>query len=316
MKSKYHIFLFVGVLFLAVTISNVTNKDSSLFSSALGEAEGGSQPVQSNTFFDASLSSLDLVEVREGPSRDWNVLDPKLSLQGVLIQSIDDGFPYYHYNTYKAWPTASLTKLLTAVIVLEDIGGREKIIVTERAVNAEGSSGGLREGEQYRVEDLVKILLIASSNDAAITFEDHVGGVHEFIRLMNKKAGELGMSRSIFNDASGLSDLNLSTASDILRLIRYVLEEHPNILTWTRMPSFLVQPLNSVDSRIIYNVNPIASRSDFLGGKTGTSQAALQNLVSLFSYKGKRMVMVILGSWNRVKDAEDLLGWIDRAYSL
>ena len=205
---------------------------------------------------------------------------------------------------------------MTAVIVLEDIGGREKIIVTERAVNAEGSSGGLREGEQYRVEDLVKILLIASSNDAAITFEDHVGGVHEFIRLMNKKAGELGMSRSIFNDASGLSDLNLSTASDILRLIRYVLEEHPNILTWTRMPSFLVQPLNSVDSRIIYNVNPIASRSDFLGGKTGTSQAALQNLVSLFSYKGKRMVMVILGSWNRVKDAEDLLGWIDRAYSL
>lgn len=248
--------------------------------------------------------------------RDWDVLDPKVSSQGVLIQSLDESFPLYHHQTYKVWPAASLTKLLTAVIVLEEIGEDKKIEITERSVFTEGVAGDLSYGEIYSARDLLKIMLLASSNDAATAFEDHVGGVDEFTRLMGRKARELGMTTSVFYDASGVSDFNSTSASDMARLVRYILDEHPQILQWSRNPTFLVQPINSVDSNLIYNIHPFIEDTRFVGGKTGTSPKAGENLVSIFTLGKQRVLLILLGSRDRVQETEQLLWWVDQAYGL
>lgn len=279
-------------------------------------SEPGVSPSDSGASLQASLSEVQAPDARQAPTRDWDVLDPQVSAEAVLIQSLDDSFPFFHKKTYASWPTASLAKLLSSVVVLEDVGANKKVMVTERAVATDGLAGDLQVGEIYSAQDLLKIMLLSSSNDAAAAFEDYAGGKDEFVRLMNRKARELGMTSSLFYDASGLSNLNLATASDLLRLVRYIAESHPQILQWTRIPSFLVQPVNDVESRLITNINPLVAEPEFLGGKTGTSPPAEENLIALFSLGEERIVMILLGSRDRVTESERLLRWVGEAYGL
>ncbi len=277
-------------------------------------AETGSPP----TPFQDGLASLrdPSYQVTPGPVRNWEILEPEVSAHSVLLQSLDDSFPFFHRETYLAWPAASLTKLLTSVVVLEEIGENKKVTVGERAVATEGIAGDLKDGEIYSAQDLLKIMLLTSSNDAATAFEDYLGGTDEFIRRMNRKARELQMSGSIFYDASGLSDLNMTTASDMLRLTKYILENEPEIIQWTRLPSFLVQPVNSLESRLVYSINPFVEDEYFLGGKTGTSPRAEENFVALFSLGKYRALLILLGSRNRVGETKRILEWVAQAYNL
>ncbi len=252
--------------------------------------------------------------VRKSPVRKWNILDPKVQAKTVLIQSLDDHFPFFHYNTYQTWPLASLSKLFTAAIVLESVGKNKKIQITERAQNIEGTAGGIKAGEIYTSEDLLKIMLLTSSNDAAAAFEDYLGGNEAFLKLVNKKNDELEMEQTILYDGSGLSDLNESSASDMLKLTKYILEKEPEIFSWTRLNNFIAQPLNETTSRTINNINPLVNNGEFFGGKTGTSQAAGENLIAIFSLQDYRVAVIILGSPNRLKETENLLNWVRQAY--
>jgi D-alanyl-D-alanine carboxypeptidase len=252
--------------------------------------------------------------VPRNPSRNWNVLDPKVNAESVLIQSLDNQFPFFHYNTYKSWPIASLTKLLTALVVLEDIGENKKIPIDAAAVATEGEAGNLKSGEVYTARDLLKIMLLTSSNDAAAAFENYLGKA-EFVKLLNRKAEAIGMGQTVLHDASGLSDLNQSTASDLLLLIRYIVKHEPEILNWTRLQNFLVQPLNEARTQTIFNINPLVNRADFLGGKTGTADFAKENLAAILSFRSERIVIIILGSPNRIAEINSLFNWLGQAYS-
>ncbi len=195
----------------------------------------------------------------------------------------------------------------------ENIGENKKIVIDENAVATEGEAGGLRSGEVFSARDLLKIMLLTSSNDAAAAFENYVGK-DEFTRLVNQKARELGMTQTVIFDGSGLTDENTTSASDMLRLGKYIIENQPEIFNWTRVKSQLVQPLNDMTSRTIFNINSLVDKSYFLGGKTGTSEKARQNLLAVISFRDMRLVTVILGSYDREKDLDMLLQWIDEAY--
>ncbi|MAF80355.1 hypothetical protein CL629_04755 [bacterium] len=318
---KWQALALAGVVLVSAFLTRVgveadRTVDSEAGSEELASLEESLPQEDSSDFFEDSLSFAQVRDARRAPTRDWDVLDPQVSAEAVLIQSLDGAFPFYHSRTYAVWPTASLTKLLTAVVVLEEIGENRKITITERAVATEGIAGNLRDGEIYSAQDLLKIMLLTSSNDAAVAFEDHAGGQDEFVRLMTRKARELGMSNTLFYDGTGLSDLNSSTASDLLRLLRYIVETYPQILQWTRIPGFLVQPINDIDSREVRNINPLVNNLEFLGGKTGTSPRARENLISLFSLGQHRIVMIILGSRDRAAESEKLLSWARKAYGL
>ena len=249
------------------------------------------------------------------PTRIWSVLDSEIKAQAVLIQSLDSGFPFLHYNTYKQWPIASISKLMTAVAVLETIGENKKISISENAIFTEGGAGELKSGEVYSSRDLIKIMLLASSNDAAVAFEEYAGGPDEFVRLLNKKARELGMNDTVFYDGSGLSDLNVSTANDLLILTKYIIEKYPEIFSWTRTNSFLVEPMNSPKTRMVTNIIPFLDNRNFLGGKTGTIESSHENFLGIFLLKNYRVAVIVLGSPNRVEEVPTLLQWVERAYT-
>lgn len=248
------------------------------------------------------------------PKRKWNVLDPQVDAEAALVHSLDDNMPLFRLNTYQPWPLASLTKLLTTVEVLENMGAMKKVSVSQAAVETEGLAGGLKSGEVYGVEDLLRILLQVSSNDAASAFEEFGGGRAVFADRLNQKAKSIGMENTVVYDGSGLSDSNKGTAKDLLTLARYILERHPEVFGWTRIPSQVIQPLNTTAIKTIENIDPLVVEKNFLGGKTGTSPAARENLVALFAFHNRRVAVILLGSHARIQTARELLAWADRAY--
>lgn len=267
---------------------------------------------------DAPSSVLPAAEkpVKKKPVRDWEVLDPEIKAEAALVYSLDDNLAFYSYRTYKQWPIASITKLLTAAVSLDTFGPNAKVPVSDVAVATEGAAGDLKSGEVYPLRDLAKILLLSSSNDAAVAIEEFAGGRSKFIPDLNKRAEALGMSQTSIEEPSGLSPKNISSATDLLALIRFIVEREPEIFSWTRLESLLVQPLNSSESRVVQNINPLIAESDFLGGKTGTTPEARQNLVAVFSFERRRVAVIILGSPDRMKETRQLLDWVRRAYEL
>ncbi len=247
------------------------------------------------------------------PVRDWSVLDPNVSSSAVLVESLDTNFPYLRVNTERPWPMASLTKLLTAVVVLENVGTDKQIPISTSTATAEGTAGNLKGGEIYNSGDLLRIMLLASSNGAAEAFSDYVGR-DQFVPMLMAKAQAIGMRNTVLYDASGWDDNDATTASDVFALLNYILARHPEILGWTRLTSFLAQPLNSDRTNIVANIDPLSTRGDFLGGKTGTSPKAGENLAAILSFRNEHLAVVILGSGDRLSEVDDILNWVQKAY--
>lgn len=318
MNIKWQSLILVFLILVSLTVTRIGDRGAERVS---GKSEGVSAApsYETNLLYErtpeTAVSDTISPLANKAPERNWSVLDPQIDAQAVLIQSLDDGYPFLHYRTYQTWATASLSKLMTAVVVLEHIGENKKIPISQTAVMTEGAAGGLKSGEVYTARDLMKIMLVASSNDAAAAFEEYGGG-EKFVRLMNNKAQELGMKDTIFYDSSGLSSMNTSTANDLLLLAKYIVKEHPEIFSWTRLQTILVQPLNSDISRTLINIDSFSLDPGFLGGKTGTSDVAMQNLLEIVSIGNYRVVLIALGMENRAKEIPRLIDWVRRAYSL
>lgn len=252
--------------------------------------------------------------VVKGPSRDWNVLDPKVDAAGALVYSLDDDAILFGARTYARWPAASLTKLLSAVVVAENVGYHKRIVMTSSAIAAEGNGVLFNPNEEFAARDLARIMVMTSSNDAAAAFEEHAGGREEFLKLLRAAAEKLGMGQTVVVDAAGLSPANESSASDVVKLLKYLATSRPEILEWTRHTTFTFQPTNDPTGRTATNIVPFADDLRFLGGKTGTLPEAGENFAGIFALGGRRIVVVVLGSRDRVREVNGLLEWTAQAY--
>ena len=127
---------------------------------------------------------------------------------------------------YVQMPIASLTKIWTALVVVENAELSEKVIVSRKAAYSEGSSIYLEEGEITTVETLLYGLMLRSGNDAAMALAEHVGGSEEgFVYLMNERAREAGLTGTMFKNPSGLHHpMHLSTAYDTARMLQVAME--------------------------------------------------------------------------------------------
>jgi len=305
MQRKIFIFLgiIIFVIFLISFFFPLFSKDS----------------ILRNTFQNISNYKDNSISAFQIPNktyqRNLNVLDPETQSQGIIIQVLDTQSFLYKKNIYTEWPLASLTKLITAVVVLENIKNIEQtpITITSSTENVEDGRGKLTTGEIYKASDLLKIMLMASSNRAAESLKEYFGQ-EKFLSLVKLLTSKIGMSQTTIYDASGLDDRNSGTPSDMLILLKYILEKYPQIFTWTRISNLAFQPLNSTRINIIENINPLNERTDFLGGKTGTSPQAKENLVAILQFKTEKLGIVILGSKDRLRDLNTLLNWINSAY--
>lgn len=216
---------------------------------------------------------------------------------------------------------ASLTKLMTAVIVLEDYDIDELIQISSSAVATYGTAGNLQIGEIMTIKDLLYITLIESSNDGAEAFAEKVGR-STFIYRMNNKASQLGMKNTRFINPSGLDEgslYNVSTASDLKKMVIYILENHDLI---TEILSLSEKELisHSGVSRKVKNTNILLKESDvYLWGKTGYTHRANGCLILIlnnFSINNDDgyVVNIIAGADDRFNEARKLEQWLEKSF--
>lgn len=233
------------------------------------------------------------------------VLMPAISAASALVSDINSDKVLYDLRSGKQWSAASLTKLATALSAVESFNDKQPedlnfddnpmIKISPAAIATESSAGNLISGRSYRLSDLLRAMLVFSSNDAAAATSEYFGG-GKFIEFMNQEAVRVGMSDTRFFDPHGLTPLNLTTAKDLERLVRYIYDKHRDLLEITR-------------EKIEGATHPFAGEEDFLGGKTGFIDESAGNLISLFQYQGKPIVIIVLGSKQRAEDTQILKDW-------
>ncbi|MBI5732133.1 MAG: D-alanyl-D-alanine carboxypeptidase [Candidatus Magasanikbacteria bacterium] len=258
----------------------------------------------------SSLAPADL------PGSDFRCsgIDPaRLSLMGgraAFAEYLDNNSVIFEKNTEKRWPIASLTKLMTAVVASEKMSSDTEITITENAVATEGIAGGFKAGEKFLLRDLIKAMLVSSSNDASYAIAESFGEKN-FIDAMQAKATELLMLDTTFVEPAGLSPLNQSTASDLVKLVKYIREQEPELLAISRRKEAAIVELGAEKARRLLNVDRFAGEDDFLGGKTGYTDEAERNLIAIFDIRGKEVLTVVLGSQSALDETKTIKNFID-----
>jgi D-alanyl-D-alanine carboxypeptidase (penicillin-binding protein 5/6) len=199
-------------------------------------------------------------------------------------------------------PIASITKVMTALVVLDEATPGEEVVVSAQAASTRASQLGLVAGERISVRQLLYSLLMQSANDAAVALAEHVGGsVTGFAELMNRKAERLGLRHTRFRDPSGLDDGGYSTARDVAAIVRAAYAD-PLFARITRTKFHRI-PSPSGPARRIQNRNILLwLYPGAIGTKTGFTTPAQHCLVAAAERGAVRLVAVALGS--RGEDAE------------
>ena len=225
----------------------------------------------------------------------------------------------FEKNSQEILPIASLTKLMTALVVfnLKDYYDFEdKIVISEKAISQEGKSKfrPLTEGDIFSVKNLVYIMLLESSNDAAYALSEHVGE-KAFVGMMNLKKEDIGLGNTFFINPTGLdpdnprNPRNYSTARDIADLAKYILKNHPEIFEITSLRSFEVADSKG---RTLYfipeNTNELIDEfPQIAGGKTGWTPSARGCLLVVMEESNQTYVNVVLGSEKRFEEMREII---------
>lgn len=219
----------------------------------------------------------------------------EVSAAAAVLMDADSGRLLYDKNGEKRMLIASTTKLMTALVALEQGGLQQEITVTGGHM-AEGSSMYLRPGEKLTLETLLYGLLLSSGNDAALAVTECMGGAVPFVARMNEKAAELGMENTHFTNPNGLDDeAHYSTAEDMAKLAAAAMDDP----VLRRVASTRTA---RIGGRTLTNHNKLLSRVEgCVGLKTGYTRAAGRTLVSCAERDGVRLVAVTLqdgDDWN------------------
>lgn len=242
-------------------------------------------------------------------SGNLNIADaPSINAAAITVSIADNNENIFAYHENIRRPLASLTKIMTAIAALENIGAQKLVTITADDILPDGDAGGFKPGETFSVQDLIISMFTVSSNDAASALARFYG-TKDFIDAMQRKAAELGMSDTTFFDPTGLTTLNQSTATDLQKLIAYALAKYPQIFNISRQKENAIVDTRSGIKRILKNINTFAGLPYFLGGKTGYTDEAHGNLVSLFDIRGNKILIIVLGTDDRFGETEKLYNW-------
>ncbi|MBW4828784.1 MAG: D-alanyl-D-alanine carboxypeptidase [Clostridiaceae bacterium] len=233
---------------------------------------------------------------------------PEIDAESGLLIDVKSGRILYTLNPHKKLPMASTTKIMTALVALENGKLDEKIKVKKKFVGVEGSSIYIYEGEEISLKDLLYGLMLRSGNDAAMVIADHVAGdTDKFIELMNSKAKEIGALNTNFTNPHGLEDENHYTTAHDLGLITRealkhdVFKEIVSSKSWTA---------DRDKNNYFYNKNKTLWQYEGGDGvKTGYTKRAGRCLVSSATKNGMQLVSVVLNDGNWFNDCYELLDY-------
>ncbi len=242
--------------------------------------------------------------------------DFEVKSKSAIAVNAETGAIIYEKNIREKLPVASLAKLTTALVVLDKVDLESQATISGNAVATEGNKGNLKTGEKITVRNLLCLLLVNSSNDAATALAEHISGSEDgFVKLMNKKAKALGLENTSFANPTGLDqENNYSTAYDLTKLVKIVLNE-PLLLEIMRIQDLDVFSVDGVNVHHLSNTNKLLGKLpgiNIIGGKTGFTNQAEECLILITVHpeNNQRIISVILGSEDRFGEMEKLINWI------
>lgn len=241
---------------------------------------------------------------------------------GYAVLDGDTGRVLFKSNSDARLPIASLTKIWTALVAIENSNLQDEVVISPRAATAEGSSIYLQAGEKVTVETLLYGLMLRSGNDAATALAEHAGGsVEGFVKLMNERAVVAGLTKTVFMNPSGLHhDEHLSSARDTAEMLRIALQNK----TFKKIASTVLYRANTENGMLWENkhrllregsgvaveigdetqqpVNALKSaKGSAFAGKTGFTKVAGRTLATAFQKDGQTCIVVTLNEsddWN------------------
>ncbi|MFA6354486.1 MAG: serine hydrolase [Candidatus Paceibacterota bacterium] len=243
--------------------------------------------------------------------------DSMFDFQGAaaIVSDLETGEIYFDFNPTRLWPTASLTKLMTAATAMTEARMPETIELLNSDFAVDSPGGFFRAGDRYSFDDFLRGTLMTSSNAGSEALA-RIFGRENFLADMNNLAKEWGLQNTVFKDPTGLSISNQSTAYDLKEMVSKIYRDYSDILKMTRRSTWVAIETTSKRRVKFVSNNNFAGRADFLGGKTGYTEEANGNLVSIFSYSGRPIMVVVLGTNDRFGETGRLLNWFKSNYAI
>ena len=244
---------------------------------------------------------------------------PEINASGYLLMEMHSGKVLVEKNADQRLEPASLTKIMTAHVVFEEIAkGKLKLSdmvhISEKAWKTEGSRMFVKVNSDVSVEDLLRGLIIQSGNDSAVALAEHIAGSEDaFAGLMNAHAAQLGMTSTNFVNSTGLPHPDhYTTPSDIVKVTAATIRDYPDFYPMYAEKQFTYNEIKQ------YNRNNLLWRNNAVDGvKTGHTEAAGFCLVSSAKYDQMRLIAVIMGTESakaRIKESQALLAFGSRFY--
>ncbi|KKR77054.1 MAG: Peptidase S11 D-alanyl-D-alanine carboxypeptidase 1 [Candidatus Levybacteria bacterium GW2011_GWA2_40_8] len=269
-------------------------------------------PFFLNIFDNNQVSTVDYWKPTQRNVLSYAASNVELSAQAALIYDLTQDEELYEKNSEIRLPIASLTKIMTAVIALENKKQDDRYYVSKSDLVGENSMG-LTPGEVLTLEELLYGLILPSGNDAAeVLASSFVGGREEFVKAMNQKASSLGLENTNFTNPSGLEGdgKQYSTASDLLVIARYAIKNFPLFREVVSAVEKEIPYTSNHKYFYLYNeTNLLTSYPGVRGVKTGYTPEAGLCLVTYLDYEGHEIIGVLLGSENRRQEMKDLLDY-------
>lgn len=225
----------------------------------------------------------------------------------AVIMDARTGKLIYKKNANEKFPPASTVKIMTAIVALENSALDKKIIPSKNITKQEPTVVPLRPFVRYALKDLIYAMLIKSANDAALAVaEDASGSEEEFVKLMNKKACELGMKNTYFATASGLptgeKDSQYTTAGDLAKMMRYALSYECILEAMSKKEAYMYGSNNKRIYLRTHNKTLLREGKE-VWGKTGYTKEAKRTFVGIDPSFKPKVVFALLQSddlWNDI----------------
>lgn len=256
------------------------------------------------------------------PLRNWQVPLKDIDGWAVISTELPENKVLYEKDIFTPHPIASISKLMTGLVVADNLALDEEVKIGQKAVSTEGDEGGLVVGETLTVKQLLYAMLLESSNDAAVAlmedFDLHRAKKgYTLIAAMNKKAQELNLASMSFEDPTGLTPHNVSDAQDVARLM-FVAYQDEMLRPILGSLQYDAQSKEGTKHHWTSTDSLLGQIPGVVAGKTGFLNEAGQCLVMVSTMNNaeapKTIVSVVLGSSNRMQAMATLLSWVHDAY--
>jgi len=273
------------------------------------EAVLGAQVVSRSFVLPVAADRADL-----GPEPKTAVPELRLGAAAALVKDVKSGLVLYDKDSGTRFPIASLTKLMTALVVERILPGDAVVIIDPSDLKVPEYRVDLIAGENIYASDLIKAMLVASANDAAYALARAASGSIElFAKEMNREAARLGMKNTSFTNPAGLDDpRHFSSAQDLSILVDEYMK-HSDLLAISRTKQTVVTSLDDKFIHRLHTTNQLLLKDDsVIGLKTGYTTEARGNLIALVAEP--LFYTILLGSDDREGETENLITWTKKNF--